>query len=191
MASAKWPPYGSNFSSGVTDAIGILVETFNDCETALRFILLSFMRGKIWHNYMVVEQMSSTAVVEAILGYLIELKYRRRLEVAIRFSIKSFEACRVNRNSIIHFGIAWRIPRGHKTRLVRTKLKAGRYLHIRHIKAGDVRRVADACHELKIYMDNLSVAMDELFRGKPFKEPERPKPVELLEWTKQLHGTPK
>src|SRR5258708_32595547 len=101
MPRVSWPTYGSNFSKGTTDAIGVLVETFNDCEQALCFILLSFMRGKQWNNYLVVEQMSSTAVIEAIHGYLAECSYRKRLEEAVNFSIKSFEICRANRNSII------------------------------------------------------------------------------------------
>jgi hypothetical protein len=57
----------------------VLVETFNDCEQALCYILLSFMRGKLWHNHLVVEQMGSTAVIEAIHGYMAESPYRKRL----------------------------------------------------------------------------------------------------------------
>jgi hypothetical protein len=113
MPKAGWPAYGSNFSRGTTDAIGVLVETFNDCEQALRFILLSFMRGKLWNNHIVVEQMASTAaVIEAIHGYMAESPHRKRLEDSVNFSIRSFEVCRANRNSMIHFGMAWRSPSG-------------------------------------------------------------------------------
>lgn len=185
MPRASWPPYGSNFSAGTTDAIGVLVETFNDCEQALRFILLSFMRGRIWHNYMVVEQMSSIAVIEAIHGYLVQSQHRKRIEDAVQFSIKSFEACRANRNNIIHFGMAWRDPGAHKTRLMRVKLRSGRQMFTRTLRVGDVRAVADACHALKLYMDELSVSLTDHFKRKPFKEPRRPQQAKLLSWAKQ------
>jgi hypothetical protein len=180
----RWPPYGSNFSSGTTDAIGILVETYNDCERALQFILLSFMRGDIWHNFLVVEHMSSTAVIEAIRGYLMEAKEKKNIQDAVEFSVKSFEICRANRNSIIHFGTAWRDSGKHKTRLMRVKLRSGRQSLTRVLKVGDVRAVADASQELKIYMDNLSVSLDEHFKRKKFKEHPRPKPAKLLAWNK-------
>lgn len=181
----SWPAYGSNFSRGTTDAIGVLVETFNDCEQALSFILLSFMRGKLWDNYMVVEHMNSTAVIEAIQGYLAESRYRKRLEGAVNFSIRSFEVCRANRNSIIHFGMAWRTPRGYATKLIRIKLRAGRRRLMRTIKPADVRAVADTCHELKLYMDNLSVSIDDVLKRKAFKEPKRPLAPKPLAWVKE------
>jgi hypothetical protein len=183
--ASSWPPYGSNFSSGTTDAIGVLVETFNDCEQALRFILLAFMRGDIWHNYLVVEQMSSTAVVEAIQGYSAESKHRKQVEDFVQFAIKSFEACQANRNSIIHFGMAWRDAGARKTLLVRVKLRSGRQRLTRDLKVGDVRGVADACHALKLYMDNLTVALEDHFGGKRFNNPQRPQPAKLLPWTKK------
>lgn len=160
------------------------METFNDCEQALRFILLSFMGGDIWHNHLVVEQMSSTAVAEAIQGYLAESKHRKQAEDAVKFAIKSFETCRTNRNSIIHFGMAWRDSGARKTRLMRVKLRSGRQRYTRDLKVGDVRSVADACHALKIYMDDLSVALEDHFGGKPFTGPQRPPSAKLLSWTK-------
>jgi hypothetical protein len=185
MAKASWPAYGSNFSKGTTDAIGILVEMFNDCELALGYILLSFMKGKIWHNHLVVEQMGSTAVIDAIQGYLAESPHRKKLEEAVIFSIRSFEVCRANRNSIIHFGMAWRKERGYVTKLMRVKLRAGRQRLMRTIKPGDVRTVADSCHALKIYMDNLSVSIDDVLKRKPFKEPQRPPSPKALSWVKE------
>jgi hypothetical protein len=183
----RWPAYGSNFSRGTTDAIGVLVETFNDCEQALCYILLSFMRGKLWHNHLVVEQMGSTAVIEAIHGYMAESPYRKRLEESVSFSIRSFEICRANRNSIIHFGMAWRAPRGYATKLMRVKLRAGRQRLMRTIKPADVRAVADSCHALKLYMDNLSVSIDEVLKRKPFKEPLRPPAPKALAWVKEQY----
>jgi hypothetical protein len=57
---------------------------------------------------------------------------------------------------------------------MRVKLRAGRQRVMRTIKPADVRAVADSCYELKLYMDNLSVSIDEVFKRKPFKEPQRP-----------------
>jgi len=183
--ASSWPPYGSNFSSGTTDAIGVLVETFNDCESALHFILLVFMRGDISRNLVVVEQMSSTAVIEAVQAYLAESQHRKKVEDSVRFVLKSFETCRANRNSIIHFGMAWRAAGARKTRLVRVKLRSGRQRFMRDLKVGDVRGVADACHELKVYMDDLSVALENHFRGRRFIDAHRPRPAKLLPWTKK------
>lgn len=87
---ATWPPYGSNFSSGTTDAIGVLVETYNDLEIALQFILLTFMRGDWLSNHIVVEQMSSTAVVEAIKAYLMASKKKKDASAGNGFRTQLF-----------------------------------------------------------------------------------------------------
>jgi hypothetical protein len=183
--ASSWPPYGSNFSSGTTDAIGVLTETFNDCEQALRFVLLIFMGGDIWRNLVVVEQMSSTAVVEAIRAYLAQSEHRKQIEDAVQFAVKSFETCRTNRNSIIHFGMAWRDVGARKTRLMRRKLRSGPQRLTRDLKVEDVRGVADACHAVKVYMDDLSVALDDHFGGKRFIDSKRPQQSKLLSWNKQ------
>ncbi|PSO33419.1 hypothetical protein [Bradyrhizobium sp. MOS002] len=183
--AGSWPPYGSNFSSGTTDAIGVLVESFNDCECALRFILLVFMRGNILRNLVVVEQMSSTAVVEGIQAYLAESHHRKKIEDAVKFALKSFETCRANRNSIVHFGMAWRDAGARKTRLLRVKLRSGRQRFTRDLKVGDVRGVADACHDLMVYLDDLSVALGDHLRGKRFIDAQRPHAATLLPWTKK------
>jgi hypothetical protein len=161
------------------------VETFNDCEHAVRFILLVFMDGDVSHNHVVVEQMSSTAIIEAIHAYLADCEHRKEIEDAVQFAIKSFETCRTNRNSIVHFGMAWRDVGAHKTRLIRVKLRSGRQRLTRTLKVGDVRSVADACHALKVYIDDLSIALEDHFGGARFVCPQRPQQAKLLPWTKQ------
>ena len=180
-----WPTYGSNFSSGTTEAIGILVEAYNDLEIGLQFILLSFMRGKIWRNHVVTEHMSSTAVVEAIRAYLMEHPKRSKVLAPVEFALNAFETCRVNRNNIIHFGMAWRKPGQRISRVMRVKLRAGRFMFMRTLKVSDVRGVADDCHALKLYMDYLSVELDKCFSRKPFMEPERPEAPKLLAWQRR------
>ena len=69
--------------------------------------------------------------------------------------------------------------------LMRVKLRAGRQRLMRTIKPVDVRAVADSCHALKLYMDNLSVSIDEVLKRKPFKEPQRPPAPKPLAWVKE------
>ena len=185
MAKKTWPSYGSNFSSGTTDAIGVLVETFNDLEMALRFVLLAFMDGHWQKNLIVVEQMSSISIVDSIKAYFGLSKRKVILAPAIEFGMKAFETCRVNRNNIVHFGMATRKEGAKVTRLIRRRFKGGQFAFSRQLKVGDVRRIADECHALKVYLDTLSVAVDS--RGK-FIEPERPAAPKVLDFERRAYN---
>jgi hypothetical protein len=180
----RWPPYGSNFTAGATDAIGILVETYNDLEMALQFILLTLMRGDVLMNMVVTEQMSSLAIIEAIKAYVAKSPKQRLIQASIDFAISSFETCRTNRNSIVHFRMAWRHPAGRKTYVMRVKARGGRFSLTRTLKVTDIRRIADDCHALRVYLDDLSVALDTSFNEKAYIEPKRPNKSEVLAWAK-------
>ena len=181
-----WPHYGSNFSSGTTDAIGILVEQFNDLEMALSFVLLMFMRGDVLSNKIVTEHLSSLATIEAIKSYLGAPGHKDGVKAATTFAIDSFETCRVNRNSIIHFQLAWREKNSRITRLMRVRAKNGRFAYHATLKVGDVRRVADDCHSLRRYLDELTTALHGAFHtANAFAESARPNKPKALSWAKK------
>jgi len=82
--------------------------------------------------------------------------------------------------------MAWREEGARVSKVLRVKLRAGRQAYHRTLKAPTF--VADDCHAVKLYMDHLSVAIDELLAGKSFKEPSRPTLPKQLVWQKRVYG---
>jgi hypothetical protein len=142
------------------------------------------MRGDVLMNMVVTEQMSSLAIIEAIKAYVAKSPKQRLIQASIDFAISSFETCRTNRNSIVHFRMAWRHPAGRKTYVMRVKARGGRFSLTRTLKVTDIRRIADDCHALRVYLDDLSVALDTSFNEKAYIEPKRPNKSEVLAWAK-------
>jgi hypothetical protein len=156
---ASWPPYGTMLSSGMTDALGVIVETFNDLEASLEHLLLIFMESDMLTNLSITNETSSAAKVHAILSLMSLKQGKEEFGEAVNFALKSFETCRVNRNNVVHFRFAWRKERSRKTDLYRMRARGSRISYTVTLKVSDLRRIADECHSLVEYFDELTSAV--------------------------------
>jgi hypothetical protein len=188
MTDPQWPSYPVG-SHDVIFALGVASHNYTELESSLVFIFATALGIPHELATMIHARVGSEAcvhLIEQVLPPKTIMGPPTRDEVEIRYFIKGFQACNLNRAHLAHSSTSPMIPESWGAPLFKTS-KAGK-VTMAMPELRELRQVADDIHAYHVYGRALGNAINARSVGLSifaFPWPDRPPPPHKLEYTSE------